>query len=172
MGTTPSVETSPTVGLMPTQPLKAAGQEIDPSVSVPIANGGMPAATAAPLPELDPPADLFIAYGLRVRPPYALQPDAELSSRMLAHSLRFALPITTIPAWRRRVTRAASRLGFGCSARASEPAVVGRSAVSMLSFTRTGRPCRGPRGAWSSRCSSRWRAVSSAASLRVHTDLI
>ncbi len=47
----------PTVGLIPTQPLKAAGHVIDPSVSVPTANGVMPAATAAPLPELEPPAD-------------------------------------------------------------------------------------------------------------------
>ena len=69
IGTTPSVETLPTVGLIPTQPLNAAGQEIDPSVSVPMANRVMPAATAAPLPELDPPADLFIAYGLRASPP-------------------------------------------------------------------------------------------------------
>ena len=38
----PSVGTRPTVGLSPTQPLNAAGQEIEPSVSVPTANGAMP----------------------------------------------------------------------------------------------------------------------------------
>ena len=51
----------PTVGLIPTQPLKAAGSVIEPSVSVPIANGASPAATAAPLPELEPPADRLSA---------------------------------------------------------------------------------------------------------------
>ncbi len=49
------------MGLIPTQPLNAAGQVIDPSVSVPTAYDVMPAATAAPLPELDPPAERFRA---------------------------------------------------------------------------------------------------------------
>ena len=57
IGTTPVVGTSPTVGFNPTQPLKAAGQVIEPSVSVPIANRVIPAATAAPLPDDEPPAD-------------------------------------------------------------------------------------------------------------------
>ena len=56
-GTTPAVGTRPTVGLSPTTPLKAAGQVIEPSVSVPIANDDSPAARAAPLPELEPPAE-------------------------------------------------------------------------------------------------------------------
>ena len=55
-GTTPLVETEPTVGLMPTTPFNEAGQTIDPSVSVPTANGIRPAATAAPDPDEDPPA--------------------------------------------------------------------------------------------------------------------
>ena len=61
IGTTPSVGTTPTVGLNPTQPLNAAGQVIEPSVSVPTAYDATPAATAAPLPELEPPADRFRA---------------------------------------------------------------------------------------------------------------
>ncbi len=69
IGTTPSVGTRPTVGLRPTHPVKAAGHEIDPSVSVPTANGLIPTATAAPLPELEPPAERLRAWGLRVRPP-------------------------------------------------------------------------------------------------------
>ena len=69
IGTTPVGGHRPTVGLIPTQPLKAAGQVIEPSVSVPTANGARPAATAAPLPELEPPADRLSAYGLRVSPP-------------------------------------------------------------------------------------------------------
>ena len=55
-GTTPAVETEPTVGLIPTTPFNEAGQTIEPSVSVPTANGISPAATAAPEPEEDPPA--------------------------------------------------------------------------------------------------------------------
>ena len=108
IGTTPVVGTSPTVGFSPTQPLNAAGHVMEPSVSVPIAYGARPAATAAPLPELDPPADRLRAYGLRVRPPYALQPEVEASSRRLAHSDRLVLPRTTMPASRSRRTSTAS----------------------------------------------------------------
>ncbi|MNT11209.1 hypothetical protein D3C72_1460770 [compost metagenome] len=46
--------TRPTVGLNPTTPLTAAGQVIDPSVSVPMATGARPMATAVALPEDDP----------------------------------------------------------------------------------------------------------------------
>src|SRR5580658_6287655 len=46
--------TRPTVGLSPTTPLIAAGQVIEPSVSVPIAASTSPAATAAPLPDEEP----------------------------------------------------------------------------------------------------------------------
>ena len=67
IGTTKVRLTSPTVGLKPTMPLIAAGQVIEPSVSVPIANALNPAARAAPLPEDEPPAERFRAYGLRVR---------------------------------------------------------------------------------------------------------
>ena len=63
IGTTPVVGTTPTVGFSPTQPLNAAGHEMEPSVSVPTAYGARPAATAAPLPELDPPADRFRRTG-------------------------------------------------------------------------------------------------------------
>ena len=56
IGTTPSVDTSPTVGFSPTSPQAAAGAVIEPFVSVPIAKGAKRAATAAPLPELEPQA--------------------------------------------------------------------------------------------------------------------
>ena len=46
--------TSPTVGLNPTTPLTEAGQVIEPSVSVPIAAGASPMATATALPDDDP----------------------------------------------------------------------------------------------------------------------
>ena len=136
-------DTSPTVGLKPTMPLIAAGQVIEPSVSVPIAAGASPAATAAPLPEDEPQALRSSACGLRVSPPTALQPLVELVERMLAHSDRLVLPRITAPAPLSRTTSGASRPG-ALSTSASEPAVVGMSAVSMLSLIRIGRPFNGP----------------------------
>src|SRR5687768_4149473 len=96
--------TSPTVGLNPTMPLIAAGQVIDPSVSVPIASRTSPAATAAPLPEEDPQGLRSSAKGLRVWPPTALQPEIDFPERILAHSLRFVFPRITAPAPRSRAT--------------------------------------------------------------------
>ena len=54
IGTIPDRLTSPSVGLMPTTPQAAAGETIEPSVSVPIASGASPAATAIADPELEP----------------------------------------------------------------------------------------------------------------------
>jgi hypothetical protein len=54
MGTIRVRLTRPTVGFKPTTPFTAAGQVMDPSVSVPIAACTSPAATAAALPEEDP----------------------------------------------------------------------------------------------------------------------
>src|SRR5690606_13294152 len=99
----------PTVGFMPTIPLIAAGHVIEPSVSVPVAAGTIPAATAAALPALEPQGLRFDACGLRVCPPTALQPEIELKSRMFAHSDRFALPTITAPASRSLATNGASR---------------------------------------------------------------
>lgn len=76
----------------------------------------------------------------------------ELPERMLAHSERLVLPRMMAPASRRRVTSGASRPG-ALSTKAREPAVVGMSAVSILSLRRIGRPRRDPwsgGGGWSS----------------------
>src|SRR5262245_16221327 len=93
--------TRPTVGLMPTSPLTELGQTIEPSVSVPTATTARLAAIAAPEPELEPQALRSSAYGLRVKPPRALQPLVERDERKLAHSLRLVLPRITAPAARR-----------------------------------------------------------------------
>jgi hypothetical protein len=87
-----------TVGLKPTTPLTEAGQVIEPSVSVPIAAGARPTATATALPEDEPQAVRSGSYGLRVCPPTALQPLIEFGDRMLAHSDRLVLPAMTAPA--------------------------------------------------------------------------
>ena len=47
-------DTRPTVGLNPTTPLTEAGQTIEPLVSVPMAAGTRPMATAVALPEEEP----------------------------------------------------------------------------------------------------------------------
>ena len=132
--------TSPTVGLKPTIPFTAAGQVIDPSVSVPIAAGAMPAATATPLPVEEPQPFRSSACGLRVCPPIALQPEIESLDRIFAHSERLVLPRITAPAARSRATIGASRpVTLSFSARL--PAVVGSAPrVSILSFTRIGIP--------------------------------
>ena len=54
-GTTPDVETSPRLGLIPTRLLKAAGTRPDPAVSVPREKLASPRATATAEPELEPP---------------------------------------------------------------------------------------------------------------------
>src|SRR5689334_2094798 len=55
-GNTPSVDTSPYVGLSPTTPQHAAGMRIDPPVSVPVAASASPSTKAAAEPPDEPPA--------------------------------------------------------------------------------------------------------------------
>ena len=161
MGTTPAVGTAPTVGLSPTTPATEHGQTMDPSVSVPTANGVSPAASAAPDPEDEPPALRSSAHGLPTRPPVADHPLVEWAERMLAHSERLVLARTTAPARRTRVTRAASAAGR--PARAVEPAAPGSPVASMLSFTITGTPWSGPSASPRARSASRWAATPATA---------
>src|SRR5688500_16525229 len=136
---------SPTVGLSPTIPVADEGHTIDPSVSVPTATAVRLAATATPDPELEPHGLRSRMYGLRHCPPRALHPLDDRVDRMLAHSLRFALPSRTAPASRSRRATNESSAGTDPMS-ASEPAVVViRSAVSMLSLSRIGMPCSAPR---------------------------
>ena len=109
MGTTPFVETDPTVGFNPTTPFSEAGQTIEPSVSVPIANVTMPAPTAAPEPELEPPTLCAKFQGFRVSPPTADHPLIDLVERRFAHSDKFVEPTMSAPASRSFVTSSASR---------------------------------------------------------------
>ena len=126
-------------------PLIAAGQVIEPSVSVPIAMRTSPAATAAPLPLELPHGLRSSAQGLWVWPPTALQPEIEWFERMFAHSLRLVLPRMTAPAARSRATKGASRF-VTLLASARLPAVVGSGpAISILSLIRTGSPPSDPR---------------------------
>ena len=137
---------------------------IEPSVSVPMASGAYPAASAAPDPDDDPPALRSSAHGLPVRPRTPDQPLVECDERRLAHSERLVEPRTTRPASRIRATSGASRSTVRpCSAR--DPAVAGSPTASTLSFTRTGTPCSGERTVPEARSASRRSACSSASAL-------
>ena len=129
--------TSPTVGFNPTTPFTAAGQVMDPSVSVPIARLHSPAATAAPLQEEDPHGLRSSACGLRVWPPTPLHPEMEALERMFAHSDRFVLPRMTASSARRRATRGASRWVTLLSI-AMLPAVVGSGPLLDVVFQQNG----------------------------------
>src|SRR5262245_65489863 len=62
---TPARLTRPNVGIRPTTPQSEAGPRIDPPVSEPSATGTMPAATAAPEPDEEPPVKRARFQGLR-----------------------------------------------------------------------------------------------------------
>jgi hypothetical protein len=67
-GNTPPTGTAPCAGLSPTTSQAAAGIRSEPPVSVPRPSGTSPAATAAALPLLDPPAIFSGATGLMTSP--------------------------------------------------------------------------------------------------------
>ena len=67
-GTTPRDGIAPTVGLSPTMLPNAAGTRPDPAVSVPRLTGTIPAATATPEPDDDPPGTRSGSNGLRGTP--------------------------------------------------------------------------------------------------------
>src|SRR5215472_10049638 len=108
IGTMPDRLTRPIVGLSPTIPQLFEGLTIEPSVSVPIASGASPAATATPEPELEPDGLRPEPYGFTACPPSVDHPLVECVARKLAHSDRLALPSTTAPAARSLPTRNAS----------------------------------------------------------------
>ena len=128
---------------------------IDPAPSEAVAPATSPAATAAALPPLDPPAEASTFQGFRV------MPNAGPSvSPMMASSGRFVLPMITAPAARRRETISPSRAAGSLNARV--PQRVTSPATSSVSFTAIGTPSSGrtspprPRAsAWSASASAR-----------------
>ena len=98
---------------------------------------------AAPEPDDEPHALLDSICGFRVSPPTALQPLTEDSERKLAHSDKLVLPNIIAPAAFSFSTINALR-PVSLFSSAIEPAVVGISVLSILSFKRTGMPARGP----------------------------
>ncbi len=89
---------------MPTRPQEAAGILIEPAPSDAVAAPTRPAATAAALPPLEPPALRSGFQGLRVWPQVG-----DSVSPMISSSGTFVLPMTTAPAPRRRATISESR---------------------------------------------------------------
>src|SRR5664279_4105631 len=100
----PNLLTRPKVGFKPTVPQKAAGIRIEPPVSVPIAIGIIPAATAAPEPPLDPPGTHSRLWGLWTAPKWGL-----LDVTPYANSWRFVFPTIIAPAPSSLSTTAASK---------------------------------------------------------------
>ena len=97
-GTIPSQLSQPALGRCPTIPQSAAGQRIEPAVSVPIAAMQSPAATAAAEPDEDPPVMRCKSHGFFTGPNALTMPLPPN-----ANSCRFSLPISTAPAcfnWR------------------------------------------------------------------------
>jgi hypothetical protein len=152
-GTTPLVLTSPRVGFRPTSPLNAAGTRPEPAVSVPNAKLAWPRATATAEPELDPP-EMYRASKAEEHAPYGVR----VPTSPVANWSRLVFPITIAPSAIRRSTAWAWRCGK--YENSGQPAVVGRPATSMLSFTANGTPKSAPPGASRSAASNASKARS------------
>src|SRR5262249_46661522 len=96
-------DTRPRWGLSPNSPHHADGMRIEPSPSEPSAAPTSPAATAAPVPPLEPPGARCRSHGLRVAPNVAVSVNGHRHS-----SGTFVLPMITPPAARSLRTPAAS----------------------------------------------------------------
>src|ERR1700722_10459743 len=92
-GATPARDTKPYVGFNPAIPHNAAGPRIEPPVSVPIPHRMTPAATAAPVPLLDPAVKCSGFHGLCAGG-FGRSNDGPPS----ANSCVVSLPISTVPA--------------------------------------------------------------------------
>src|SRR3954463_10712871 len=119
-------------------PQRAAGWRIEPPVSVPMAQGALPAATAAAEPPLEPPGTRSRSHGLRTGP----KPEFSFDEPM-ANSSMLVLPSTGAPASTNRCTAVAVYGGL-YPARMRDPAVLGTPSTQKRSFTARGTPPRGP----------------------------
>ena len=126
-------------GLNPGRPQNAPGMRVEPPPSEAVANGTMPAATAAAEPPLDPPGVRDGFHGLRVTPHAGVA-----VMQVEPNSGAAVLPIGTAPAARSRATCTESSSIGGRSLYSSDPCDVGRPAQSSRSFTPKGTPAIGP----------------------------
>src|SRR5436309_9926065 len=147
---------------MPTMPQSDAGWRIDPPVSVPIAHGASPAATAAADPPDDPPGTRSRSHGLRTGP------NPEFSfDEPIANSSMFVLPSTGAPAPTSFSTAVAVYVGRWPS-RMRDAAMLGTPSTQKRSFTASGTPPSGASGAGGGGVSSatHWMALSSSSLAR------
>src|SRR5277367_842781 len=108
--------TNPKVGRNPVVPQRVEGDEIEPSVSEPMAKATHPAAVADVEPADEPLEPCFVFHGLRVRPPNHLSP--------IASAPRVVFATSTAPAASSRLTTVASSSKL-CFSNPPAPHVVG-----------------------------------------------
>ena len=158
---------APTVGLRPTTPATPAGAiscAVSVEVSVPIVSAARPAAVAAARPADEPAGVLSVSDGSSTWPPservalrhVRVEQAAELGDVRLAEHDRA-----------RRLELGHERgVGAGlCFCSAIEPPVVGSPCASIVSSSRTGMPCSGPRTPPAARSASS--ALASSTRVRV-----
>ena len=126
----------PRCGFRPKRPQKAAGFRIDPAPSEAEAAAHSPAASAAPLPPLDPLGVRSVSHGLRVMPLVLDSVNPQTAS-----SGRFVLPRKTAPAWRRLATIGESEVAVPSNP--SVPSRVGSPSMSSMSLIAIGTPRNG-----------------------------
>ena len=159
-GMVPVTGTRPNVGFRPVMPHIADGMRTLPAVSVPSPAKIMPAATATPVPELDPPGQQRGFHGFRGRGKGEWGDGGPI-----ANSDSVSFPVITAPRARSLATTVASGASSQEGSRTRLCAVVGPSAVNMLSFTASGMACSGPRSIPAARSASARRAARSAGSV-------
>jgi hypothetical protein len=156
----------PAVTFRPTMPHQPAGSRTEPPVSVPMAIGARPAATATAEPLDEPPGVRWTArsHGFRGVPMWVLVPQLPI-----ANSTVWVLPSTIIPAAIARSARVAVT-GETRSAQTFEPPVVTRPSRSTRSLSAMGTPWSGPTR-WPERIarsapSAAWRASSAYTAMK------
>src|SRR5437899_4534062 len=128
--------TRPNVGRNPVVPQRVEGEEMEPSVSEPMAKATQPAAVAEADPADDPLEPCFGFQGLRVMPPNHLSPWASAP--------RVSLATSTAPFSSNRLTTVASSSMLWFS-KPPAPQVIRYPLTASRSFAPQGSPCSGPR---------------------------
>src|SRR5437763_77374 len=143
-------------------PHNDAGCRIEPPVSVPIAHGASPAATAAALPPEDPPGTRPRSQGFRTGP----KPEFSLEEP-IANSSWLVLASRGAPASASLRTTVAV-YGGRYPSRIFEPAWLGTPSVQNRSFTASGTPPKGSSAGWApgSESATHVNAFSSSAAAR------
>src|ERR1700733_8176173 len=121
-------------------PHRAAGWRIDPPVSVPMAHGARPAATAAALPPDEPPGTRRRSQGLSAGP----KPEFSFEDP-IANSSWLVLPRSGAPAAASLATTVAV-YGGRYPSRIFEPDWLGTPSVQNKSLTANGTPPSGASG--------------------------